>query len=75
MTRATSSDIFISQSDKYITIYFRRYTTMKQNKKLLAVLGAALCILFNAWAIWDSLAHHGGRLVYPMDSYAHCPGF
>ncbi len=42
-------------------------------KKLLAVLGAVLCILFNIWAAWDSIAHHGGRLVYPMDSYAFQP--
>ena len=43
---------------------------MKHNKKLLAALGAVLCIALTAYAVWDSLAHHAGRLVYPMDSYA-----
>lgn len=44
---------------------------MKPNRKTLAaVLGGVLCAAFTAWAVWDALAHHGGRLVYPMDSYA-----
>ena len=43
---------------------------MKRNQKLLAALG---CILFTAYAVWDSLTHHAGRLVYPMNSYAFQP--
>ena len=46
---------------------------MKHNKKLFAVLGGAACAALTAYAVWDSLAHHGGRLVYPMDSYAFEP--
>ena len=37
---------------------------------LLPVLGGILCAGMTALAVWDALAHHGGRLVYPMDSYA-----
>ncbi len=37
---------------------------------LPAVLGGAACVILTALAVWDSLAHHGGRLVYPMDSYS-----
>jgi len=46
---------------------------MKQNKKLPAVLGGTACAAFTAYAVWDSLSHHHGRLVYPMDSYAFQP--
>ncbi|MDE7262673.1 MAG: DUF3796 domain-containing protein [Oscillospiraceae bacterium] len=46
---------------------------MKRNKKFLAALGAVLCVLLTAWAMWDAVANHGGRLVYPMDSYAFQP--
>ena len=46
---------------------------MKHNKKLFAVLGGAACAALTAYAVWDSLAHHGGRLVYPMNSYAFQP--
>lgn len=43
-------------------------------KKLPAVFGGlAICGAATAWAVWDALAHHGGRLVYPMDSYAFQP--
>ena len=46
---------------------------MKKSKLLLAAAGGAACAAFNIYAAWDSLAHHGGRLVYPMDSYAFQP--
>ena len=46
---------------------------MKKRTLLLAAAGGAACIAFTAWAIWDALAHHGGRLVCPMDSYAFQP--
>ena len=47
---------------------------MKKNSArsrwMLPVLGGVLCAGLTALAVWDALAHHGGRLVYPMDSYA-----
>lgn len=46
---------------------------MKKSKLRLAIAGGAACAAFNAWAAWDSLTHHGGRLVCPMDSYAFQP--
>ena len=46
---------------------------MKKRKLLLAIAGGAACAAFNAWAAWDSITHHGGRLVYPMDSYSFQP--
>lgn len=46
---------------------------MKKRKKLLAALGGAACAALTVYAVWDSLAHHGSRLVYPMDSYAFQP--
>ena len=30
----------------------------------------AACVLLTLLAVWDALAHHGGRLVYPMESYS-----
>lgn len=36
-------------------------------KKLL-IPGAA--VLFTLLAVWDAVAHHDGRLVYPMESYS-----
>ena len=44
---------------------------MKQ--KLLTILGGVLCAALTAYAAWDSLTYHAGRLVYPMDSYAFQP--
>ena len=69
LTRSKDSDIFISLRGKYITTTSGGIT-MKRNQKLLAALG---CILFTAYAVWDSLTHHAGRLVYPMNSYAFQP--
>lgn len=43
-------------------------------KKLLAAAGGlTLCGSFTAWSVWDAVKNHGGRLVYPMDSYAFQP--
>lgn len=49
---------------------------MKQNKTakrkswLLPLLLGVLCISLSALAVWFDLTHNGGKLVYPMDSYA-----
>lgn len=44
---------------------------MKKKKILLAAAGGlTLCGGFTAWAVWDAIRNHNGRLVYPMDSYA-----
>lgn len=44
---------------------------MKNKKPLLAAGGGLLlCGGFTAWAVWDAITYHDGRLVYPMDSYA-----
>lgn len=49
---------------------------MNMNKKsahsrwLLPVLGGALCAAVTGAAVWYDLTYNGGRLVYPMDSYA-----
>lgn len=37
---------------------------------LLPVLGGALCAAVTGVAVWYDLTYNGGRLVYPMDSYA-----
>lgn len=34
------------------------------------LLGGAVCAVLTAAAVWFDLAYNGGRLVYPMDSYA-----
>ena len=40
-----------------------------RSRWMLPVLGGVSCAGLTALAVWDALAHHGGRLVYPMDSY------
>lgn len=37
---------------------------------LLPVLGGVLCAALTGAAVWYDLTYNGGRLVYPMDSYA-----
>lgn len=46
---------------------------MKQNKKLLAILGGAACAVLTAAAVYYDLTYNAGKLVYPMDSYAFEP--
>lgn len=45
----------------------------KKKKLLTALGGLILCGGLSAWAAWDAVKNHGGRLVYPMDSYAFQP--
>lgn len=37
---------------------------------LLPVVGGVGCAVLTGVAVWFDLTHNGGRLVYPMDSYA-----
>lgn len=37
------------------------------------VLGGAVCAALTGAAVWYDLTYNGGRLVYPMDSYAFRP--
>ncbi|MDE7221169.1 MAG: hypothetical protein K2O45_16390, partial [Oscillospiraceae bacterium] len=49
---------------------------MKQNtpsghpRWLPPVLGGAACAVLTGAAVWFDLTYNGGKLVYPMDSYA-----
>lgn len=42
----------------------------KYPKWLMPVLGGVLCAALTGAAVWYDLTYNGGRLVYPMDSYA-----
>lgn len=49
---------------------------MKQQKKsgkMIPVLLGAGCAVLTAAAVWYDLTYNGGKLVYPMDSYAFAP--
>lgn len=41
-----------------------------QKSWLYPVLAGALCAALTGAAVWFDLTHNGGKLVYPMDSYA-----
>ena len=47
--------------------------TNVRSRWLIPALLGVLCAALTALAVWDALAHHGGRLVYPMDSYVFQP--
>lgn len=47
--------------------------TSRFPKWLLPVLLGALCAAATGTAVWYDLTYNGGRLVYPMDSYAFQP--
>lgn len=47
----------------------KKNQTSGRSRWLAPLLGGGGCALLTAYAVWDSLAHHGGRLVCPMDSY------
>lgn len=48
--------------------------SMKKNsahsRRLPPALGGVLCAALTGAAVWYDLTYNGGRLVYPMDSYA-----
>lgn len=53
-----------------MVIFMKKKSSRNRAKWMPPVLGGAGCAAVTALAVWDALAHHEGRLVYPMDSYA-----
>lgn len=51
----------------------QKNSVSKDPRWLPPVLGGAACAALTGAAVWYDLTYNGGRLVYPMDSYAFRP--
>lgn len=48
----------------------QKKSVSRNSRWLPPVLGGAVCAALTGAAVWFDLTYNGGRLVYPMDSYA-----
>lgn len=51
----------------------QKNSVSRNSRWLPPVLGGAACAALTGAAVWYDLTYNGGRLVYPMDSYAFRP--
>ena len=63
LTAGPQRDIFISSSDKYISLRERNY----EEKDNLAIYLGAICALLAAISSWYTIAFNDSRFIMPMD--------
>ena len=63
LTASPQRDIFISSSDKYISLRERNY----EEKDNLAIYLGAICALLAAISSWYTIAFNDSRFIVPMD--------